>query len=164
MKMTVDYSKAGNGFVEAGEYEVVAGPYSVEKARSGNMMIQFNYQIREDVDQKCQGLEIKFDNFVWTQNSLWRLQSACKAAVVPEGVDINSPDDFGVALNGKSLRVVVEMEEQENGKSYPRVKRFKESEASAPTEKTFVNSEPPSNDDPFAGGKTIDINDDDLPF
>lgn len=157
MKMTIDYNKAGSGMVEAGEYEVIASEFSVETARTGNEMVQFNYLIRDDVDQKCQGQEIRFDNFVWTENSLWRLQSAAKAAQVPEGYDIEGPEDFGDVLKGKAMRVVVEMEEATNGKKYPRVKQFKASEAPAPKAKSTDTGKQQKDE-------AIDISDDDLPF
>jgi len=43
-------------------------------------MAQFNYIIRDDVDQDFKGQEIRFDNFVETPNSMWRVNQAGIAA------------------------------------------------------------------------------------
>ncbi|SDJ20652.1 DUF669 domain-containing protein [Natribacillus halophilus] len=154
--LKIDYSKAGSEPVKPGEYEVLPTEYAVETARSGNQMVQFNYTIRDDVDQPSQGSKINYDNFVWTQNSLWRFQAAAKASAIPEGTEMNTPEDFGQAFKNRPLRVVVELEEQRNGREYPTVKSFKETQVG-----------PPMNNSSAPLGQTIntnDISDSELPF
>ncbi|PFT66733.1 hypothetical protein COK81_34810, partial [Bacillus thuringiensis] len=78
---TVDHSQA-KGFdpIQPGEYEVIVINYDQTTSQNGNPRIIVDYEIRSDVDQPCQGQKILYDNFVVTENSMWRLQAASKAA------------------------------------------------------------------------------------
>lgn len=146
----VDYNNVGVEPVKPGEYEVIPTKYDIDQAKTtGNTRIIFNYEIRSDVDQPCQGQEIKFDNFTVTENSMWRFNQASKAAGIPNGTKFNSVKEWAETFKNKPIRVVVG-EREYNGNKYPEVKSFKESQ-----EKDLTN-------DPFGG--SVDLSDDDLPF
>lgn len=153
MSFTVDYKNTGIEPIKPGEYEVFPVKYDIQAAQSGNMRVIVNYEIRSDVDQPGQGQEIKFDNFTVTENSIWRFNQASKAAGMPDGITFGTIEEWASAFMKRSVRVVVG-ERTYDGKTFPEVKSFKESQHST-TKKQ----------DPFADdGKPIDISDDDLPF
>ena len=138
---TVDHEQA-KGFeqVKPGEYEVTVVNYELKQAESGNNMIVVDYEIRSDVDQAFQGRKLLFDNFVVTKKSMWRLQAISKAAAFPTGMKFASYKEWADTLLNKHLRVVVG-EREYNGKKYPEVNGFKESEASAPSTGFTVSDE-----------------------
>ena len=149
----VDYKNVG-GLVEPGEYEVIPTAYDITTSQNGNQKVTFNYEIRSDVPQNCQGLEIKYDNFTVTDNAMWRFHAASKAAGIPDGTEFNSVKEWAEAFKGRPVRVTVG-EREYNGNTYPQVNQFKETE---------TVGEPAMKDDPFANDKPIDISDDELPF
>jgi hypothetical protein len=162
MSFKIDYNNVGSAPVKPGEYEVYPTEFDARKAQSGNDCVIMNYTIRDDVDQPSQGSEIRYDNFTFTQNSLWRFNQAAKAAGIPEGTDFASPEEWAKAMINRPLRIVVG-ERTYNGNTYPTVKMFKNSLVS---QAGPVNQKASSGfEDPFANNsKPIDISDDDLPF
>ena len=142
---TVDHEQA-KGFepIKPGEYEVTVVNFELKTAQSGNNQVVVDYEIRSDVDQPCQGQKILFDTFTVTEKAMWRFQAASKAAGFPNGVSFKTFKEWADNFLNKSLRVVVG-EREYNGKTYPQVNGFKESEAAAPD-------------------NSIDISDDDCPF
>ncbi|PEK87940.1 DUF669 domain-containing protein [Bacillus toyonensis] len=141
---TVDHTKAkGIEEVKPGEYEVTVVHYDQTTSQNGNPRIIVNYEIRSDVDQPCQGREIKYDNFVVTENSMWRLHAASKAAGFPTGMGFKSYKEWADTLLNKPLRLIVG-EREYKGKKYPQVNGFKLSEVAPP--------------------QSIEISDSDIPF
>ncbi|TCP32158.1 uncharacterized protein DUF669 [Scopulibacillus darangshiensis] len=124
--------------IKPGEYEVIPVNYELKTAKSGSNMVVVDYEIRSDVDQPNQGQKILYDNFVVTENSMWRFQSASKAAQFPDGVEFSSYKEWADAFINKPLRVVVGEQDGNNGKKYPQVNVFKESEA-APMEQVNIS-------------------------
>jgi hypothetical protein len=145
MAFKVDHSQATTEFevITPGEYEVTVINFELKKANSGNNVVVVDYEIRSDVDQKCKGQKILFDNFTVSDNSMWRFQQASKAAQFPNGKDFESFKQWAEAFLNKNIRLVVG-EREYNGKKYPQVKAFKVSEVPAP--------------------EGITISDDDVPF
>lgn len=141
---TVDHEKAG-GFepIKPGEYEAIVVNYELKTAASGNNQVVVDYEIRSDVDQPCQGQKILYDNFTVTEKAMWRFHAASKAAGFPSGMQFNSYKEWADTFLNKAVRLIVG-EREYNGKTYPQVNGFKESEVSAPT--------------------PIEISDDDVPF
>lgn len=141
----VNHSEAGSTFeiVKPGEYEVIPVNYELKKAQSGNNRVVFDYEIRSDVDQPCQGQKILFDNFTVSDNSMWRFQAASKAAQFPDGKEFKSFKEWADAFINSPVRVVVG-EREHNGKKYPEIKSFKVSEVNPPQE--------------------VKVSDDDVPF
>lgn len=155
MSFKVDYNNTGTEPIKPGEYEVTPTKYDVQAAASGNMRVIFNYEVRSDVSQPCQGQEIRFDNFTVTEKSMWRFNQASKAAGIPDGIEFGSVEEWANTFLNRAVRVVVG-ERTYDGKTFPEVKSFKESQF--PKSKT-------KSDDPFRDdGRPIDISEDDLPF
>ncbi|UED76079.1 DUF669 domain-containing protein [Brevibacillus sp. DP1.3A] len=129
MGFKIDHSRAGSDFepIKPGEYEVVPINYELKPATdSGNNRIVFDYEIRSDVDQPCQGQKLLYDNFTITENAMWRIQQASKAAGFPDGMEFANFKEWADTFKGKAVRVYVG-ERTHNGKKYPEVKRFMES-------------------------------------
>lgn len=141
---TIDHSQATEfETIKPGEYEVVVINYEQTTSQNGNPRVIVDYEIRSDVDQPCKGQKILFDNFTVTDKAMWRFQAASKAAGFPHGANFKSFKEWAEKFVGKHLRLVVG-EREYNGKKYPQVNGFKESQVSAPA--------------------TIAINDEDIPF
>lgn len=141
----VDHSKAQDFEpILPGEYEAVPINYELKTAKSGSKMVVVDYEIRSDVDQPCQGRKIQFDNFVVTENSMWRFQAASKAAGFPDGMEFESYKAWADYFMNKPIRLIVGEREAPNGRKYPQVTGFKESQFGAPA--------------------PLEISDDDVPF
>ncbi|MEI4617891.1 MULTISPECIES: DUF669 domain-containing protein [Bacillus cereus group] len=129
---TVDYSQVRNREkVIPGEYEVTVVHYEQTTSQNGNPRILLNYEIRSDVEQPCQGKQIRYDNFVVTENSMWRLHECSEAVGIPDHMHFKSYKEWADTLLHKSLRVTVE-EREYKGKKYPQVNEFHPSKV-APT-------------------------------
>lgn len=168
--MTFKFDENNTGFepIKAGEYEVYMNTYTLKTAKSGNEMIEVNYTIRPDVDQPAKNQEIRFDNFVITENSIWRIHALSKAVGVPSGYDFGTPQGWAQAMLGKPVKVKVGLREH-NGNEYADVKGFMESEykefKTEPVIKKEQNQNNQQSSNPFANANgPIDISDDDLPF
>ncbi|MDK7716054.1 DUF669 domain-containing protein [Aerococcus urinae] len=121
---TYDENNRGLDPVKAGVYEVYANAYSLLTSQSGNEMVQFNYYIREDVDQPSKGSEIRYDNFVDTENSKWRWNALTHAiGGIPNGTQMTTQQWAEMVL-GKPIKVKVELVPNSKGKEYPEVKAF----------------------------------------
>lgn len=141
----VDHKKAETTFevITPGEYEVVVINYDLKKsATSGNNVVVVDYEIRSDVEQKCKGQKILFDNFTVADNSMWRFQQASKAAKFPDGVEFDSFKAWSDTFLNKNIRLVVG-EREYNGKKYPQVKGFKVSEVAEPADIEIDDSDVP---------------------
>jgi hypothetical protein len=158
MALKIDHSKAEGGFtlLPKGEYEVFAKVFDTSVSQSGNDMVSFNYVVREDVpgQEDFKGQEIRFDRFVDTEAAHWRVHAASKASGMEHGVEYDTLEEWARAFKGRSLRVIVDHREY-NGKTYPEVKGFKESQVggSLPNESPFEGND----------GKIV-VDDDSLPF
>ena len=97
------------------------------------------------LNSHVRGRKILYDNFTVTENAMWRFHQASKAAGFPNGMKFKDHIEWANAFLNKPVRLVVG-EREHNGKTYPEVKGFKLSEASAP------NADP------------VNISDDDVPF
>ncbi|GIN74002.1 hypothetical protein J14TS2_44770 [Bacillus sp. J14TS2] len=139
----VDHTK-GEAFepIKPGEYEVTVVNYELKKAESGNNRIIVDYEIRSDVEQPCQGQKILYDNFTVTDNAMWRFHQASRAAKFPDGVEFDSFKEWADTFLNKHIRLSVG-EREYNGKKYPEVKAFKESEVDAPAPVVIDDSDIP---------------------
>lgn len=156
-----EVKEGGFGPLPAGEYEVFPTEYAIETSRSGKLMVQFNYTVRDDVDQEGGGRQFKYDNFVEDPNSVWRFLAASKAAGLEDGKEYATAKEWAEDFKNKPVRVYVEQEEAQNGKVYNVVKNFKSSEVggqAAPSSQAGNSGPAAANHEP------IDISDDDLPF
>lgn len=140
----IDHSQAKEGFtpITPGEYEVVVLNYELKKSSTDKNVVTVDYEIRSDIDQPFKGQKILYDNFIVSENTMWRFQSASKAAQFPNGKEFNSFKEWAEFFLNKNLRLVVG-EREYNGKKYTQVKGFKESQVSPPTDITVSDSDVP---------------------
>jgi hypothetical protein len=154
-------SKKAEGFtlLPEGEYEVFIAAIDHKFSTKGNEMLVVNYKVRDDVDQEGQGQEIRFDNFVNSENSLWRFHALNRALQADEGAEWEDFKEWMPFIKGKAVRVVVKHEEATQGKSkgkiFPTVTGFKTSEVGGSMAVTS---------DGKPGGSNVDIDEDMLPF
>lgn len=161
--LKLDKNNTGFSLLPEGEYEVYPTVFAKETAKTtGNKMAQFNYTVRDDVDQEGKGQEVRFDNFVESDGALWRINQASDAAGLDMDKEYDSVWDWAGDFVNKAVRIVVGHREY-NGRTFPEVKEFKPS---------LYGGEYVAADKPAAAGATtakaaaepIDISDDDLPF
>jgi hypothetical protein len=140
----IDHSQAKEGFtsITPGEYEVTVINFELKKSSTDKNVVSVDYEIRSDVDQDFQARKILYDNFIVSENTMWRFQSASKAAGFPNGKEFNSFKEWAEFFLHKNLRLVVG-EREYNGKKYVQVKGFKPSQAEPPMEIVIDDSSVP---------------------
>jgi hypothetical protein len=148
--LKTDYSNTGDfSALPIGEYECIVSKTEMKTSQAGNPMIKVELTIREDVDQ--QGKKRKFfDNLVVQDNMMWKFNQVAKAVQLPEGEELETPEDFAAAIIYKPVRIK-NKHEVYNGENQDRVARWMESKAGG-------------GDDLFTGNGSIEISDEDLPF
>lgn len=125
--MRVDYQNAEQPTgALPGEYDVIVCAWDTSTSQSGNPCVVLDYEIRQDVDQPCAGMKVRYDNFTFIDSCAWRFSQAAMAAGIPDGYDFETSEDFGRSMFRRSLRITVEQQER-NGKKYAAVKRFDKS-------------------------------------
>lgn len=120
--------------VENGTYEVVVATAEQSASKSGTDFLDIRLKIRDDFQQKFRN-NLIFDK-VWINKSTltypeWALQRYAKAVKIPEGVEINTIEQFLNLLKGKTLKVTVKNEQSEyNGTTYDNlnIKKMEQSE------------------------------------
>lgn len=128
--MTTNYSETTTmerGPLPEGTYEFIIKDVSEQAAKSGNTSIHFDLVVRNDLDQALPDTNGKYHNrHLWVDQYASRqtghyaeknLQYFMKAARIPEGQAIETPEDFFRMLTGKPVRIHVTVEENTyNGK------------------------------------------------
>lgn len=159
MNMKIDYKNAEQPVgVAPGEYDVTVCAWDVQTSKTGNTCIVMDYEVRRDVDQPYAGSRVRYDNFTWLDSCAWRFSQAAMAAGVPDGYEMQKPEDFGRVMHHRNLRITVEQVER-NGKKYASVKSFAKSQ--------FPLQQPPLPQVPDANGFTsadFAVSDEGLPF
>ena len=144
--------------VENGTYEVVVATAKQSASKSGTDFLDIRLKIRDDFQQKFRN-NLIFDK-VWINKQTlqypeWALQRYAKAVKIPEGVEINTIEQFLDIIKGKTLKVTVKNEQSEyNGKTYDNLNISKMEQSELPPYAAAVSSEP-------APAKADDL---DLPF
>ena len=144
--------------VENGTYEVVVATAEQSAIKSGTDFLDIRLKIRDDFQQKFRN-NLIFDK-VWINKQTlqypeWALQRYAKAVKIPEGVEINTIEQFLDIIKGKTLKVTVKNEQSEyNGKTYDNLNISKMEQSELPPYAGAVSSEP-------APAKADDL---DLPF
>lgn len=120
--------------IEDGTYEVVV--FSAEQSANqyGTDYLDIRLKIRDDFQQKFRN-NLIFDK-VWINKQTlqypeWALQRYAKAVKIPEGVEINTIEQFLDIIKGKTLKVAVKNEQSESkGKTYDNlnIKKMEQSE------------------------------------
>lgn len=154
--LRTNYDDVNSGFaaLPIGEYECFISEVKMAQSKNGNDMIKVTLTVRDDVEQE--GVKRKFfDNLVVMESMMWKFQQVSKAAQLPVGEDFATPEEFAKAIQYKPVRIK-NKHEQYNGEAQDRVAWYAESKQGGQMA--------PITDDPFAGGGSIDVTDDDLPF
>lgn len=144
--------------VENGTYEVVVATAEQSASKSGTDFLDIRLKIRDDFQQKFRN-NLIFDK-VWINKETlqypeWALQRYAKAVKIPEGVEINTIEQFLDIIKGKTLKVTVKNEQSEsNGVTYDNLNIKKMEQSELPPYSGAVSSEP-------APAKADDL---DLPF
>ena len=144
--------------VENGTYEVVVATAEQSASKSGTDFLDIRLKIRDDFQQKFRN-NLIFDK-VWINKETlqypeWALQRYAKAVKIPEGVEINTIEQFLDIIKGKTLKITVKNEQSEsNGVTYDNLNVKKMEQSELPPYSGTVSSEP-------APAKADDL---DLPF
>ena len=120
--------------IEDGTYEVVVVQAEQAASQSGTDFLDIRLKIRDDFQQKFRN-NLIFDK-VWINKQTlqypeWALQRYAKAIKIPEGVEVNTIEQFLGLIIGKKLKVTVKNEQSEyNGKTYDNLntKKMEQSE------------------------------------
>lgn len=123
--------------IEDGTYEVVVSYAEQDASKSGTDYLDIRLKIRDDFNQKFRN-NLIFDK-VWINKETlqypeWALQRYAKAVKLPEGIEVNTIEQFLNLIKGKTLKVTVKNEQSEyNGKTYDNlnIKKFEQSELPA---------------------------------
>ena len=144
--------------VENGTYEVVVATAEQSASKTGTDFLDIRLKIRDDFQQKFRN-NLIFDK-VWINKETlqypeWALQRYAKAVKIPEGVEIDTIEQFLDIIKGKTLKVTVKNEQSEsNGVTYDNLNIKKMEQSELPPYSGAVSSEP-------APAKADDL---DLPF
>jgi hypothetical protein len=156
--LKVDYSNTGDfAPLPIGEYECMISKAEVKPTQAGEPMIKMELTIREDVDQKGKKRKI-FDNLLIRDTMMWKLNQVAKAAGLSEeeAAGFDTPEEFATGILYRMVRIANKHEVYE-GHTNDKVKFYKVSEHGG-GDGGRVDG------DPFSGGGSIDISDEDLPF
>lgn len=131
--------------VENGTYEVVVATAEQSASKTGTDFLDIRLKIRDDFQQKFRN-NLIFDN-VWINKQTlqypeWALQRYAKAVKIPEGVEINTIEQFLDIIKGKTLKVTVKNEQSEsNGVTYDNLNIKKMEQSELPPYSGAVTSE-----------------------
>lgn len=152
--LRTDYSDTGDfSALPIGEYEVFISKVEMKESKAGNQMIKVEMTVRDDVEQA--GAKRKFfDNLVVMDTMMWKFNQVAKAVQLPEGEDLDTPEDFAQAIQFKPVRIK-NKHEMYNGENQDRVATYKVSQ---------VGGDFGSGGTGEDVGGSIDIDDEDLPF
>lgn len=132
--------------IEDGTYEVVVAQAEQAASQSGTDFLDIRLKIRDDFQQKFRN-NLIFDK-VWINKQTlqypeWALQRYAKAIKIPEGVEVNTIEQFLELITGKTLKVTVKNEQSEyNGKTYDNLNIKKMEQSELPPYSGTVSSEP----------------------
>ena len=132
--------------IEDGTYEVVVAQAEQSASQSGTDFLDIRLKIRDDFQQKFRN-NLIFDK-VWINKQTlqypeWSLQRYAKAVKIPEGVEVNTIEQFLEIIKGKTLKVTVKNEQSEyNGKTYDNLNIKKMEQSELPAYSRAVSSEP----------------------
>ena len=123
--------------IEDGTYEVVVAQAEQAASRTGTDFLDIRLKIRDDFQQKFRN-NLIFDK-VWINKQTlqypeWALQRYAKAVKIPQGIEINTIEQFLDIIKGKTLKVTVKNEQSESdGKTYDNlnIKKMEQSELPA---------------------------------
>jgi hypothetical protein len=153
--LRTDYSNTGDfAPLPIGEYECFVSKVEVTESSNKNPMLKVTLTVRDDIEQQGQKRKL-FENLVEVENMMWKFNQVAKACQLEEGVELETLADFAAAIQYKPVRIK-NKHEVYNGEKKDSIAAWKESQYGG----DFGSGE----GDPFSGGGSIEIGDDDLPF
>lgn len=118
----------GKSLKEAGTYNVRVTNAEAKNSKSGNPMVEFNYEV---LDGQYAGAPICYDYAVWTDDtedhfnaSVRRFNTIMISSDIPSGKAVENLPQVASVMNGRKLAVSVDWEESQNGNWYLRVKSY----------------------------------------
>jgi predicted RNA-binding protein with PUA-like domain len=154
--LRTDYSNTGDfAPLPIGEYECFVSKVETTTTSTSKPMLKVTLTVRDDIEQPGQKRKF-FDNMVEQENMMWKFNQVAKAAQLEEGVELETLEDFAAAIQYKPVRIK-NKHEVYNGETNDRIAIWKESQYGG----DFGSG---VDGDPFSGGSSIEIGDDDLPF
>ena len=118
----------GKSLKEAGTYNVRVTNAEAKNSKSGNPMVEFNYDV---LDGQYAGAPIHYDYAVWTDDtedhfnaSVRRFNTIMISSDIPSGKAVENLPQVASVMNGRKLAVSVDWEESQNGNWYLRVKSY----------------------------------------
>lgn len=118
----------GKSLKEAGTYNVRVTNAEAKNSKSGNPMVEFNYEV---LDGQYAGAPIRYDYAVWTDDtedhfnaSVRRFNTIMISSDIPSGKSVENLPQVASVMNGRKLAVSVDWEESQNGNWYLRVKSY----------------------------------------
>lgn len=174
MAFVMDYSKATEGGVTDGTYEVVIKSAQFKLTKNEKQYINFDLVIRNDIEQHYQNMHIFSKD--WPKKgtrdyNMGYLLMIGMNAGIPDKKKFASIDDMLADLAGKPVKVSVKNEDSEyNGNTYTNLNIEKWAKSNFPEVQHKWKAENGGSDDtqmadPFAeSSESVNISDDDLPF
>lgn len=159
MLFTTDENNVfGKSLKEAGTYNVRVTSAVAKNSKSGNPMIEFNYEV---LDGQYAGAPIRYDYAVWNDDedhfdlSVRRFNTIMIASGIPSGKAVENLPQVASVMNGRKLAVSVDWEQSQNGNWYLRVKSYHKllQEGSQPNGKTRPESSQNSRQSNFGGNR-----------
>lgn len=124
MAFTYNENDTGRPTVKPGTYEVYATRYTIGTTKNtGHNMITMDYKIREDVQQESQGSEIRFDNFVESDKSQWRMNLYIKLTGIAQSGKAMEMAQWAEAELGRPIKITV-AEREYNGRKNLTVRKI----------------------------------------
>lgn len=159
MLFTTDENNVfGKSLKEAGTYNVRVTSAVAKNSKSGNPMIEFNYEV---LDGQYAGAPIRYDYAVWNDDedhfdlSVRRFNTIMIASGIPSGKAVENLPQVASVMNGRKLAVSVDWEQSQNGNWYLRVKSYHKllQEGSQPNGKTRPESSQNSRQSNFGNSR-----------
>lgn len=159
MLFTTDENNVfGKSLKEAGTYNVRVTSAVAKNSKSGNPMIEFNYEV---LDGQYAGAPIRYDYAVWNDDedhfdlSVRRFNTIMIASGIPSGKAVENLPQVASVMNGRKLAVNVDWEQSQNGNWYLRVKSYHKllQEGSQPNGKARPESGQNSHQSNFGGNR-----------
>lgn len=164
--------KGSFGLIAEGDYEIFATEGKWHDEAGKTPRANFTFVVRSDVDQEFKGRKVFHDFYVSrdpekVETSLGFIERFNLDLGVPDGVEFDTQQEWINYVLGKPIQARIGTKEY-NGKEYNEIKWFNPSEFQEMKEQAQPENKEKLSakfaQDPFAGGGSIDISDDDLPF
>lgn len=128
MLFTTDENNVfGKSLKEAGTYNVRVTNAEAKNSKSGNPMVEFNYEV---LDGQYAGAPIRYDYAVWNDDedhfdlSVRRFNTIMIASGIPSGKAVENLPQVASVMKNRKLAVTVDWEQSQNGNWYLRVKSY----------------------------------------